>query len=92
MPDRHGPEPVLVDRAGHELEDAFGQRVGREVPVDGGPPQDGVAQGAADDIGGMTAGPEGRKQAVDLGRDRRLQGRREFRPVVGRDQFRPRNR
>ena len=92
MPDRHGPEPVLVDRAGHELEDALGQRVGREVPVDGGPPQHGVAQRSADDVGRVATRPEGREQAVDLGRDRRLQGRREVRPVVGRGQFRPRNR
>ena len=91
-PDRHRSEPVLVDRAGDELEDALGQGIRGEIPVLGRPAEKRVAQRPADDVRRMAARPQGREQVVDLGRDRRPQGRREVRPVVGRDQFRPRNR
>ncbi len=88
--DRDRPELVLVDGAREQLERAFGQRGGREVPVVGRPALEAVAQRPTHHVGRVAGGPERAEQAVDGVRDRLL----EFGRHVARSgrQFRPRNR
>ena len=77
--DGDGPEPVLVDGPGEDLEEALGPGVGGQVPVGGRAAKRGVAQGAAHDVGGLVGVPEGLEQRPDGARDRALE-RRQLRP------------
>ena len=86
LPDRDGPEAVLVDGARKELDQAFGACVRREVPIGREPVEGQVAQRAADDVGRVTGRPERPEQAIDGGRDRVPDDDRTPR------QLRPRNR
>ena len=90
--DRDRPELVLVDGAREQLERAFGQRGGGQVPVLRRPAQEAVAERPTDDVRRVATGPERAEQAVDDVRDRAFEvgwGRHVARS--GR-QFRPRNR
>ena len=57
--DGDGPEPVLVDGVGEDRLRLLGQCVRGQVPVVSRPAEQGVAERAADDVGGVTGRPEG---------------------------------
>ncbi len=85
MADHHGPERVLVYRIREQLEDLIGARVGRQVPVQGGPAEQYIAQRAADNVRDTPGRPQEPHDFVDGTRDRCRERR-----LVG--QLRPRNR
>ena len=86
MANGDGPEPVLIERPGKELDDPFGLGVGREIPVGRATTEHDVAQGPTDDERRVTRGPEGLEQLARGGRDRPSDGGGRVR------QLRPRNR
>ncbi len=88
-PDADRAERVLVDRAGHELDDPLGQCVRGEIPVIRRSTEDDIAQRPADDVGRLSVRPERLEQGTDSRRDRASDG---VRPTGRGRQLRPRNR
>ena len=89
-PDRDRAEAVLVDGAREDRLDLPGPGRRGEIPVERGPADDHVADGATDDVRGVAAGPERSKDRQDGGRD--SVGDQALGHGRGRDQFRPMNR
>ena len=88
-PDRHGPESILIDGPGEELGDPLRAGVCGQVPVVGLTSDEQVPERPADQVGGLSAGPEDLDDLEDRSRDG--PDRPAWNPF-GPGQFRPRNR
>jgi hypothetical protein len=79
LADRNGPEAILVDGAGEELDEPVGAGIGGQVPVGRLAAEEDVPERAPDDVTGMARRPQPFEDSEDRVRRPDVRGRNRLR-------------